>query len=422
MAAEKLGKLLHETRILKLPGRYIHADCKVHPRPPPEASHCQGCIEHPGAKSGNFGLVDNPRKPAIRRQQTTLRVLPTHKSFGTSHLAAGQIHDRLNEQAQMPCGDRSTDGKNLSTTLVFPLLQAGIEQLDAAATGSLGSVHGLIRLAQQQIGICIVRRNNTDTKAGAHNNRDTGADRARPGNQIEKILPNLEHLIAIGKLRQDHHEFITAQSGQRVNRTQGIAQAICHQHQQLVSSRMAIVVIHSLEEIEIEIKDSQHHAADTCLLKRMMQSPTKQDTVRQAGERIFKSHLLETKINLAALKALRDTVHDNPQDRSFFLAPAANTPHVIEAREALQATTSHQGDHQQRSDSLIREKFTFTFRPRWQVAQTGKIDDAIGTQLSHPPWEYIQRNVLQITNLRLYASRTPLVRVAHMTMLLRELE
>ena len=219
-------------------------------------------------------------------EQATLGVLPADQGLGADHLARAHVDLGLVVKHEGVVVQRLADVGQAFVVPAHVAVGFGVEDVAAVLACQLGLVHGLVGLAQQLVGVDLFGLRvggHADAGRDLHHGR---ADGDGPGRGREHARDDLQHLPGVFDVLHDGHEFVTAQAGQRVALAQGLAQALGHGHQQLVTDGMAVPVVDVLEAVEVEVDDGQLLAAPTRLPHRLVQPVGQQDAVGQAGQRV----------------------------------------------------------------------------------------------------------------------------------------
>ena len=158
----------------------------------------------------------NVRQESARCEQTAFGVLPADEGLGPDHFTGAQVHLGLvvkNKFLQQQCLSDTPD------RLIFESQRSivlGIKQVVTVFSGELGTVHGLVGLAQQLIGVDVVHRG---VKTHAHAGRYLEGDVVqynRVRDDFQQLLHQTQAVLLVCQIHQDGYKFITTQTCDRV--------------------------------------------------------------------------------------------------------------------------------------------------------------------------------------------------------------
>ena len=147
----------------------------------------------------------------------------------------------------------------------------GIEQMVAVPARLLREIHGLVGVAQQQVGICLVLRVQGYANTCGNIEQRLGGGH-RSGSRLQQAE---EHRFAVTWIRQiDQYrdELVAADACQGIPLTQGVVHVARDADQQFVASFMAVLVIDCLETVEVEVDHCQRLAAALALRHGLVQA------------------------------------------------------------------------------------------------------------------------------------------------------
>ena len=131
--------------------------------------------------------------------------------------------------------------------------ELAVEGEGLTATASLGFVHRDVGGLQQRLGVLSVRGKARDADAAA----DLLLDRAHKRLAADAVEQALHRRV--GRVRahfgEHHQEFVATHARDQRIRSGRFHQSLRHGDQQRIAHRMAIAVVHFLEQVEVEDRD-----------------------------------------------------------------------------------------------------------------------------------------------------------------------
>jgi hypothetical protein len=215
-----------------------------------------GARQHPLADRAHHpGLLGHGHEHG-RRDQAAARVAPAQQRLGADQLAGLGVHLRLVVQHEALALDRLAQAvlevEPLGDDLVHALGVVGV----AAAALRLGVVHGGVGVADQDVGVGPVAREQGDADAHAHPVLAL-ADPAGLGERVDDLRGDPRRVVLPLDVGQRDQELVAAEPRQQVALAQRAEQALADVPQQLVAHGVAQRVVDALEAVEVEEQHGQ---------------------------------------------------------------------------------------------------------------------------------------------------------------------
>ncbi len=128
---------------------------------------------------------------------------------------------------------------------------------------------------------------------GVDRNADAGRDLQRETRQskrraqaLDQLVRDARRILPVVQFRQQHREFVAAETRQRVAAAQAGLQAQGHLLQQLVSHHMAQGIVHTLEPVQIQEQHRQAGGVSVRLAQGQFQAVIEQRAVGQIRQRV----------------------------------------------------------------------------------------------------------------------------------------
>jgi hypothetical protein len=120
-----------------------------------------------------------------------------------------------------------------------------------------------------------------------------GVDAERRGQSLGDALGDRLGRFGHRSRLDQHGELVATETGHRVARAGGGADAFGHGHQQAVAGRMPEAVIDRLEVIEVQEQHADRISAPVASVHGMRETVQEQGAVGQAGEGVVESLVIE---------------------------------------------------------------------------------------------------------------------------------
>ena len=168
VAGQHLGHLGVEAAVQQLVGADVDAHAQVQSLAEPARRLGHGLANDPVAQRPLQVAARHEGQELARRAQALARVVPAQQGLGTHQPAAAQLHLGLVVQQEFTLLQRLAQPAQLQAARMGLAVVFRIEQLVAVAPGLLGHAHGLVGMAQQQVGVGLVVGVEADAQAGGH--------------------------------------------------------------------------------------------------------------------------------------------------------------------------------------------------------------------------------------------------------------
>ena len=177
-------------------------------------------------------------------------MLPTEQRLDRDDLARRELDQRLVDEAKLVAFERPVK-------LVLGLKPAHcarvhllVEQLDTGRV-QLRSIHGLVGIANQGLGVLVRLARERDADARADEDLVT-VGRERLGEGALNPPRDRDRLGLDGEVLAEHHELVTAEARHCVARPDHVAETPRRFPQQLVADAVPQAVVDDLEPVEVE--------------------------------------------------------------------------------------------------------------------------------------------------------------------------
>ncbi len=238
------------------------------------------------------------RNEVRRRDQSALRVAPAHQCLGGLQAVIGQTQARLVEDFQLADFQRLAQLVLQLQVVHAGCLRAVGEELQGVAAQVLGLLHGGAGLAQQDLGIAAVVRQQADTDGGA-DHQLLFADDDRLADALQQTTAQVRQTAEAAVGVEQHDEFVAGQAGDGVGLTEGLAQPSRHLAQQRIGRLVAEAFIEQLETVQIDIQHRHVAAVAAHPLTGFLQPLLQQAAVGQPGEIVVMGQVAQTLLDLA---------------------------------------------------------------------------------------------------------------------------
>ena len=230
------------------------------------------------------------------RKQAALRVLPAHECFGTDQ-AVVLIHLRLQVHDELARDQAATNIFLQLQARTDGLLHRRVKKAQGILAGSLGLVHGQVRTLHQFMAVdqLVVEQQHADAGGAAQFQL---ADQVRRLQGVQDCLADALNLpgSVLGvrlKVFQQHHKFITAQTGHGVARANRMTQTLGHQAQQLVAGLVTVQVVDVFKVVQVEKHQRSKLAFTRAGGLRLLQAVEQEATVGQPRQGIKKRQVFD---------------------------------------------------------------------------------------------------------------------------------
>ena len=251
------AQAFHEIGLLELPRPDVDADPHPQPLRMPHGHLRQRGVYDPLAHVDRQGMVLDRGQKQARGQQAPVGVLPADERLGPHHLVGHHVDLGLVVQHKLVLRQGTL---NLVHTLALRLdgrVRLHIEHVVTVFAGLFGQVHGLVGMAQQQIGVGIVLREQGHANAGRHLQGRASHLCNRSRCCMQQALQHGLAVRGLGQVHEHHHKLVTPHACQRIAFAQRFFHAFRQSHQQLVTHVVPVHVVHGLESVQIEVGHGQ---------------------------------------------------------------------------------------------------------------------------------------------------------------------
>ena len=174
------------------------------------------------------------------------------------------------------------------------------EEAIAVLAVFLGEIHRHVGILGQRLHVGAVVRIHRDADR-SRGVAFVAAQLHRLAQHRQEICGDFLDLVTLRGLFQDHHEFVAAEAGHDIARTQSAAQPVGHFHQQHVAGLVPERIVDHLEAVEI---DEQHRELPLVAaggLDRMAQQPVEHFPVRQLRQAVMRGEIFDPLVRPALL-------------------------------------------------------------------------------------------------------------------------
>ncbi len=221
------------------------------------------------------------------RQQTVLGVLPPHERFEPADRSVNGSNDGLVEQPKLAVVD---GGTQLGLGHQRPRVPSGVYGCrhvvadELVTAGCLRPIHGRVGLAQNLVGRHGLAVDH-ESDRGADGNLDVTEVHRVPKHVGEPFGGLLSDLI-VRQSFADDDELVAAESGDRIARSAGPAQALRHLDEEHVTGLVAEGVIDFLELVQVDEEHSDQLPRAPLPLDGPIETSDQVGPVRQTGEAV----------------------------------------------------------------------------------------------------------------------------------------
>ena len=178
-----------------------------------------------------------------------LGMTPPHQRLKPGHLPAGQVHDRLVDQAELGVLHRVFQRRPHLAAPDHPSRQDRLVPAPLPLAGRLGRVQGQVRVPQQLIGVStVLRSRHPDRGRGQH--RPLG-QRERLAERLDNALSERIHRGRIRDVLDEYRELVAAQPRRHIGVSHDRGKPGPGRHEQFVADAMAHRVVHDLEVVQV---------------------------------------------------------------------------------------------------------------------------------------------------------------------------
>ena len=203
---------------------------------------------------------------------------------------AAQIDQRLIVQFEGALRQRRAQIRLQFAAKIGLLLHRGIEEAIGPAAGRLRRIHREIGVLQEIEQIGAVARRDRDADAGIAGKLvavavERGAQRLiDPRDQRVNVLGALDAVLKDG-------EFVPAEAGDEIFRSDRLAQPLRHALQELVADQMSQRIVDALELVDVDVEDRE--LASLGFQQQPFRMALEQRAVRQIGQRVVMGEMLD---------------------------------------------------------------------------------------------------------------------------------
>ena len=226
-------------------------------------------------------------------QQAFLGVLPADQRLGANDRTGAHVHLGLVVQHKLVPLQRALNVLQVFVVDAQVVVLQGIKHVVAVAPRQLGLVHGLVGLAQQLIGLDRLRLGvEGHAQAGRHLHRDV-LHQNRLGGGLQQPGQQGQGGLRVGQISENSHKLVATNARHGVAIAQGILHVGGQGDQQPVAHIVAVVVVHALETIQVQVRHGQGVATPGGLGHGLVQAVCQQHPVGQVGQRIKMGNVLQ---------------------------------------------------------------------------------------------------------------------------------
>ena len=203
-------------------------------------------------------------------------MLPADQGFGAQHLTGAHVDLRLVIKQKLPIGKCILYAVKSFVTGAQRTILLRIENVISILAGLLGTIHSLICLPQQLVGVDIFALRvvaHTDTRAHL---ALCVTNRYGLCSHLDQAIENRYADGNIRQVEQNSDKLITTKTGQGIVFAQHLRHTPGQDGQQFVADCVAVLVVDLLESIQIDKDNRQVHATPTCLTNGMLKAVSKQ--------------------------------------------------------------------------------------------------------------------------------------------------
>lgn len=237
-------------------------------------------------------VVDGGQEPGLlgdlderpRQDELCGVVVPDpHERFDGDHVAGGEVDDRLVGDAEAVLCDGASQHALRAESADRTGAEVLVEDVGSVTAPVLGSVEGEVCLLEQPL----------SAVPGIGGDGDAGAGRAgellpldqeRSATCLDDPGTERDDLLGVGDVLDDDGELVTAQSGQRVLRTQDLEQPLGHLQQHGVADAVAQRVVDQLEPIEVQVQHTDEAVLALQAVERVAEPIDEHGAVGHAGQ------------------------------------------------------------------------------------------------------------------------------------------
>jgi hypothetical protein len=257
-----------------------------------------GLFEYPRADGDDQAARLRDRDELLRHDQALVRVLPSQERLGTAHLAALQLHDRLEMHPQVAV----LEGPAECTRHLHPadgaLLVGGTEQRHTVATVPARRAHRELGVADNPIGVALARLDPGDADA----RRDIGLGAAddhrlgeHPGGAIGDRHRHVRHRdgLLVDELG-DEHELVAPDSCENVVRTGEPPEALGGGKNELVDRARAVRAGVQLELVDLDEEHDEPSLGAPAEREENREALAEHAPVGETGDRVVEGGAVES--------------------------------------------------------------------------------------------------------------------------------
>jgi hypothetical protein len=243
----------------------------------------QGRGNHPVADLQADGMVVHRGQKSRRGQQTPLRMLPADQGLCTDHLAGAHVDLGLVVQDKLVRCQRLVQARHFLALRFDGRVAFHIEQVVAVLARLFGLVHGLVGMADEQVGSHAIGRKQRHTNA-CRKLEQPVAQAHRVGCGAQHAVQHGMAVVQMLQVRQHGDEFVAPHAREGIALAQGRLQALCQGHEQIVALLMAMQVVDGLETVQVDERHRQAMAFALAARHGLLQAVGQQHAVGQAGQ------------------------------------------------------------------------------------------------------------------------------------------
>jgi hypothetical protein len=237
-------------------------------------------------------------------------MVPAHERLAPDTCTRRHRHERLVVHLELVSVDGTTEGglevETLGRTRSH---RVGIEHhVVARATLGLGLVHRNVRIVEDVVARLFGAREG-DTDAERRHGLVAVAEADRLAQLAEDPTGNVDRVVGVAHVLEQHGEFVTTEASQQVARAQRLLQPFCHRDQQLVARVVAEAVVDQLEAVDVSEEHRVRLVASARTPDRVIEVIEEEATVRQGRERVVERVLRELLLEDLALGDVPERDH-----------------------------------------------------------------------------------------------------------------
>ena len=208
------------------------------------------------------------------------------KGLHAHDLFAGEVDDRLVVHLEVPVLDRPAKVGLEIETVEQALVHRILEDHEGGFSGVLAPVHGHLRVAENLLGVGLVRAGDGNTEAQRHGHLGLG--------QLDRLADLLEDpdrgpfgFCHPAGVLEEHGELVAVEARDRVAGANGSQDPHPDFDQEAVAFGVAHPVVDQLEVVDVEIEDADLGARLASHLQGVLEAVNETSPVRQSRQRVM---------------------------------------------------------------------------------------------------------------------------------------